>query len=80
MMNDVIVDINTECPVGVTRFQILNDGVMPSFGKDGNIVNRQNYAIAASKEGHSWSAIGELTHDEIITLGMLIHRFIDETK
>ena len=53
---------------------------MKSFDKDGNIVDRQNYAIAASKEGSSWAAIGELTRDEIITLGMLIHRFIDETK
>ena len=80
MMNKVIVDINTECPIGVNRFQILDDGIIKQFDKDGNIVDRQNYAIAASKSGHSWSAIGELTRDEIIALGILIHRFIDETK
>lgn len=79
-MNDIIVDVNTEAPIGVTRFQIIDDGKMQDFDKDHNVVEKQYYAIAASKNGSQFSVIGEMTRDDLITLGILIHRFIDETK
>lgn len=76
MKNDVIIELNETQPVGVRRWKIVDDGTMKSFDKDGNVVNKQHYAIVTSR-GCASSALGELTKDEMIELAIVLDRFIN---
>ena len=80
MKNEVITEINTNEPVGVRRFQIIDDDFVKDFDKNGNIVDKHCYTLSTSKNDGTWTAIGDLTRDEIITLGIVIQRFINQTK
>ena len=77
MKNDVIIEVNETQPVGVRRWKIVDDGTMKSLDKDGNVVDKQHYAIVTSRGGALSSALGELTKDEMIELAIVLDRFIN---
>lgn len=70
-MAKVIIEYNTDAPVAVNRWKIEEEE-----RADG----KADYTISASKNGVYWSAIGELSRDNLLELAILLQRFINETK
>ena len=70
-MIKVVKEYNIDAPIKVNRWRITEE-----TRSDGT----KDYTISSSKNGVCWSAIGELSRDNLIELAILINQFIDETK
>ena len=70
-MAKVVKEYNIDAPVTVNRWKIEEEN-----RADGKV----DYTVSSSKNGVCWSAIGELSRDNLVELAILLNQFINETK